>query len=51
MRLSNRQLTDLSDDEFEAIRQRVEQNIAKNGSASDADLMKEIERMNQTAPE
>ena len=39
--------TDLSDDEFETIRQRGEQDTAKDGPPSDADLMKEIDKMNE----
>lgn len=42
--------SDLSEDELEAIQQRVEQDIAQNGPPSDADLMEEIENMNETAP-
>jgi hypothetical protein len=42
--------SDLSDDELEAIQHSVEQEIAKDGLPSDADLMEEIEKMNDTAP-
>ena len=38
--------SDLSEDE---LKQRVEQEIAENGLPSDADLMKEIDKMNDTA--
>jgi hypothetical protein len=41
---------DLSDDEPEIIQKRVEQDIAKDGPPSDADLMKEIDKMNANAP-
>lgn len=37
---------DFNEDELEAIQQRVEQDIAENGVPSDADLMKEIDKMN-----
>jgi hypothetical protein len=42
--------SDLSEEELEAIQQCIEQDTAKNGVPSDADLMKEIEKMNETAP-
>ncbi len=42
--------SDLSEAELEEIRRRVEEDIAKNGLPSDADLLKEIEKMNETAP-
>jgi len=41
---------DLSKDELKAIQQRVELNVAKGGPPSDADLMKEIDKTNATAP-
>jgi len=41
---------DLSDDELEAVQQRVELDGAKDGSPSGADLMTETDKMNATAP-
>jgi hypothetical protein len=40
----------LRDDEIKAVQQRVELSVAKDGPPSDADLMKEIDKMNATAP-
>ena len=47
--MSAKEPVDLTEDELNAIWQRLEEDFAKHDVPSEADLMREIEKMNKTA--
>jgi hypothetical protein len=50
LRRSARRSCGLTEEELNAIQQRVEADVARKGPPSDDELMNEIQKMNETAP-